>query len=297
MKCARFDDHVIGRLYEQLHRRYRVYGPVTGEDGVCRLQALGRRSDLPEPALPLIPLKKFLLPPRQTLWSGDGTSCQPPCAEPATALVGIPPCDLHALDYLDRVFEDDPLYRQRRERLLILGVGCAPGPECFCRVSAHPPSFDLFFGEDRAWAGSAAGEALLGELMGGRSFDENVPLPESLTSAQGTEIDDLERVFHDSSDWKLWEEVAGRCLSCGACSAVCPTCYCYDVVDEALADGTVVRRREWDNCFFRSHALVAGGQNFRPNRKDRLRFRFEHKLLGFGALRGVRSCVGCGRCG
>ena len=94
----------------------------------------------------------------------------------------------------------------------------------------------------------------------------------------------------------IWKEEGERCLSCGACSAVCPTCYCYDVVDEAGLDGSVARRREWDNCFFRDHALVAGGHNFRPDRASRLRFRFEHKYLGFGELRGEASCVGCGRC-
>jgi ferredoxin len=60
--------------------------------------------------------------------------------------------------------------------------------------------------------------------------------------------------------------------------------------------GEIKRQRVWDNCFFRDHGLVAGGHNFRPDRTARLRFRFEHKYLGFGEQRGIISCVGCGRC-
>ena len=107
---------------------------------------------------------------------------------------------------------------------------------------------------------------------------------------------DIEPRFAASRHWPIWKEEGTRCLSCGACSAVCPTCYCYDVVDSAGLDGGVTRWREWVNCFFRDHALVAGGHNFRPDRAERLRFRCEHKYLGFGEMRGESSCVGCGRC-
>ncbi|MCK4535559.1 MAG: 4Fe-4S dicluster domain-containing protein, partial [Desulfuromonadales bacterium] len=94
----------------------------------------------------------------------------------------------------------------------------------------------------------------------------------------------------------VWHDEGQKCLSCGACSAVCPTCYCYDMIDTVDLDGGVTRHRTWDNCFFADHAQVAGGHDFRPDRASRLRFRFEHKKLGFGALRGTPSCVGCGRC-
>jgi ferredoxin len=77
---------------------------------------------------------------------------------------------------------------------------------------------------------------------------------------------------------------------------VCPTCYCFDLVDVAGLAAPVCRIRVWDNCFFAEHGQVAGGFDFRAGRAERLRFRVEHKRLGFGDLSGQDSCVGCGRC-
>lgn len=283
------------RLLTELRRNFLVLGPVRGSDGVCRLAPVQRWADLTPAALPLIPLKKTLLPPRDTLWAFDADGYREP-PPTATALVAIPACDLYALAYLDQVFADDPLYQRRRRDLLLVGAECEAGPGCFCPPRTEPPPFDLFLAGGRAWAGTVRGEELLVSLEMAPAPGEDVPLPK----ASGPMLPDpeaLERLFAESAALPLWRQVADRCVSCGACSAVCPTCYCYDVVDEALPGGRVTRLREWDNCFFRSHALVAGGQSFRPTRTQRLRFRFEHKLLGFGPLRGIPSCVGCGRCG
>jgi formate hydrogenlyase subunit 6/NADH:ubiquinone oxidoreductase subunit I len=95
----------------------------------------------------------------------------------------------------------------------------------------------------------------------------------------------------------LWDEFAGRCLSCGACSLCCPTCYCFDIREYGALDGeTTMRLREWDNCLFKDHGEVAGGFNFRKSRQERFHYRYQHKYLGFGPTRGIVSCVGCGRC-
>ena len=78
---------------------------------------------------------------------------------------------------------------------------------------------------------------------------------------------------------------------------VCPTCYCYDVYDELNLDQVSgQRKRMWDSCLRKEHALVAGGENFREHRSDRVKFRYYHKQRGFVAEYGRPSCVGCGRC-
>jgi len=289
---AGFED----RLLQSLRRDYRVLAPVRAADGVVRLQPVSRWTELSAGALPLIPLKKIVFPPRDPLWTLTGNAYRETLPSAPVALVGIAPCDLYALAYLDRVFADDPHYQSRRQKLLLIGNECRPTSECFCPPRREPPPFDLFLAADRLWVGSASGEALAASLAAGLLSPGEGPFPEEITRGQQSIPENLEQLFTASAGLPLWREVGERCLSCGACSAVCPTCYCYAMVDEASPDGGVTRRREWDNCFFRDHALVAGGQNFRPSRAERLRFRFEHKMLGFGTLRGIASCVGCGRC-
>ncbi len=95
----------------------------------------------------------------------------------------------------------------------------------------------------------------------------------------------------------LWQELGDRCLSCGACNIVCPTCFCFDVQDEVdLMFKSGKRYRVWDSCQTNQFASVAGGHNFRPNRAERLRHRFFHKFKYLTGAFSQEGCVGCGRC-
>lgn len=129
---------------------------------------------------------------------------------------------------------------------------------------------------------------------GGHDAEEmSLPWPEGM---QENRPEMSEERYHEAANPEFWTAEAKRCLSCGACSAVCPTCYCFDLVDKATLDGSVTRNRNWDNCLFAEHGKVAGGYDFRSGRANRLRFRMEHKFFSFGELRGQNACVGCGRC-
>jgi ferredoxin len=209
------------------------------------------------------------------------------------AMVGLPLCDLQALWYLDQVFVDDAHYRERRSRLFVAGALCEPGPECRCDAALMPVAGDLVIGPDHVWALSASGTELLTKL--GCHMQDKSPLPWPGDPADKRSTFTAEE-FRAHRHAGVWAAEGDRCLSCGACSAVCPTCYCFDLLDVAEVDGSVKRQRLWDNCFFADHGRVAGGFDFRAGRAERLRFRMEHKRLGFGELHGVDSCVGCGRC-
>lgn len=271
----------------------RTFAPRIDQDGLCRRHLL-REGPLPTLALPtFLPLKKELIPPREIVWSYQaGQFCAGEEPQAFTA-VGLPLCDLQAIWYLDQIFVDDRLYQARREQSLLVGMPCHPDIECRCDRQLLPVAGDLFVSEERVWALSPAGERLLETCGCIDAEDLSLPWPEK-TSAKRPEMS--EEAFHKAADSDLWEEEAKQCLSCGACSVVCPTCYCFDMLDVASLDGTVTRSRTWDNCFFSEHGKVAGGHDFRPNRANRLRFRLEHKFFGFGELHGQNSCVGCGRC-
>ncbi len=272
---------------------FSALAPRVDADGLCRLQPHPAGS-LPELARPsLVPLKKVFLPHREQLWSYRSGQFAAPEAPQAIAIVGVPLCDLQALWYLDQVFAEDPAYQNRRARSLVVGMPCEPMPECRCRRELMPLAGDLFLDRQRAWALSPAGEALLQSCAEKESAEAPLPWP---TPETGQRPELTEEHYRSAADNEIWAHTAQACLSCGACSVVCPTCYCFDMLDESSADGTVMRRRLWDNCFFAEHARVAGGHDFRSGRAARLRFRMEHKFFGFGTLQGQNACVGCGRC-
>lgn len=287
------------RFVKTLRHSWTVVAPVVAADGVCCLQETSEAAARSCSCLPLLPLKKILLPPTELLWSSlEDKYHLPPVTNTSTgvALIDVAPCDLYALAYLDQAYTEDPFYQERRQRLLVIGSECSPSSYCHCPPHAAPPPFDLFFAGDDVWCGSDLGEKVLQEFAGAGPPGSSEILPLKYWAGQVTLPNDLAARFLQSAGDPLWAEVASHCLSCGACSAACPTCACYDVVDEASLSGEIKRQRVWDNCFFRDHGLVAGGHNFRPDRTARLRFRFEHKYLGFGEQRGIISCVGCGRC-
>ena len=103
---------------------------------------------------------------------------------------------------------------------------------------------------------------------------------------------EFEAIF-DNVDF--WTKMSSACLSCGVCTFVCPTCYCFDICDETTF-GQGTRRRLWDACMFTDFTLEASGHNPRPQVYQRLRQKICHKYSYSIRKYGVISCVGCGRC-
>jgi ferredoxin len=96
---------------------------------------------------------------------------------------------------------------------------------------------------------------------------------------------------------KVWEEVGNRCLECGGCSYVCPTCTCFTVADRGVGDGATERVRLWDSCALSGFTRMAGGHNPRKAVHDRRNRRFFRKLSHYFIQRELSvACVGCGRC-
>ncbi len=264
--------------------------------------------------------KQFLFPARLELFSmhknGKGWEVSKPQPEKRNlAFIGVRACELAAIQIQDRAFirEDfsDPLYRSRRERVFILAVDCLhPGGTCFCASLGTGPrandGFDLRLTElddvflikigselGRAMMSGVPREAASAFLMS--SAERSI---ERANENMGRVLDtsDLPDLLLNNLDSLEWDEVARRCLSCGNCTQACPTCFCWDAVDELDLTGTQASRvRVWDSCFNPDYSYQAGG-NTRPNIRSRYRQWLSHKLGSWVQQYGTFGCVGCGRC-
>jgi len=266
----------------------------------------------------ILPLKKYFFKPVDIMFDfsvDKGYELPAEESHKKYAIFGVHPCDIHALKILDLVFGGryvDSYYFARRSKAVIIGLDCIPDDLCFCRSTGTDftdSGFDLFLSdiEDSylVRVGTSIGDdmvkaadTLFREV---ESSDRDKYKMKSIQRRESfqTEIQlqDLPEIIDLEYDSQIWQEVGEKCLSCGTCSMVCPTCYCYAVFDELNLDAESGRRkRRWDSCLFRNYALVAGGHNFRAERSSRVKNRYFHKQRGFVSQYGRPSCVGCGRC-
>jgi sulfhydrogenase subunit beta (sulfur reductase) len=268
----------------------------------------------------LLPPKKYLFPPKETLLRfarGDPPELEAVVEAPPRIILGVHPCDLRGIWSLDQTFGDDNVdtnYRARREATTLIGVDCLPDEHCFCTsVGTNLPeagTFDLFLTDIgtayTAEVGSERGRELLERYATTREatgadlalLQKRRKQKEAMVTAHlNADVQTLPLLFEALRGSPVWEEQGAKCLSCGNCNLVCPTCYCFDVGDLMqlnLTDGERVRR--WDGCLLADFSVVAGGHNFRPQAKGRLRHRYYRKFQYLMTKYGRSFCTGCGRC-
>ena len=230
-------------------------------------------------------------------------------------LMGARPCDARSFVLLDMLFDQekykDPYYIEKRNRTTVVSLACAKPPyrECFCTsVGGHPVDDkgadvlitdigDVFlvefitpkgekllkyFGDQKADAASeekkaavaAAAEAALTWKIAAHEVKEK-----------------LDRNFNSP----FWDGIHKKCLACGTCTFLCPTCHCFDISDEMKYDDGR-RLRNWDSCMFPLFTKETSGHNPRPTQKERWRQRVMHKFSYYPENFGAIACVGCGRC-
>ncbi|HEY3413780.1 MAG TPA: 4Fe-4S dicluster domain-containing protein [Armatimonadota bacterium] len=268
--------------------------------------------------------KQFLHPPHLTIFrarrNGSGLQILPPAAEtPKYAFLGVRPCDLAAISYQDRVLLEgkhpDATYAARRKNCFIVAVNCSDsGGNCFCASMGVGPRaaapFDLALtevvGKTRHFfvceIGSGAGAEAASHLPSEPATDEHVGAEEAVLSRAAAQMgkalttEGLKESLQASYESAHWEAVAERCLTCGNCTSVCPTCFCTTVEDYTdLTGESAERRRRWDSCFTLDFSYIFGG-SVRTSAAARYRQWLMHKLANWEDQFGTPGCVGCGRC-
>jgi ferredoxin len=268
--------------------------------------------------------KQFLHPPQLRLWQAQRQAhgfqiVDAPAEIPRYAFLGVRACELHAMAIQDRVFlggaHVDPTYAARRAQAFVVAINCGQaGGTCFC-VSMHTgprasSGFDLALTEVLeaeqhyflAEVGSTRGAAMLQHVPHGAAQPAHLEVAERIvasTAAQmGRHLDttDIKDLLYRNLEHPRWDEVAARCLACGNCTMVCPTCFCTTVSDVTDLTGQHAERwRTWDSCFTLDFSSVHGG-SVRTSTKARYRQWLTHKLATWIDQFGTSGCVGCGRC-
>ena len=268
--------------------------------------------------------KRFLFPPRLRLWrarlgGADAPAVEEePVDEQPLAFIGVRACELHAIEIQDQVFlggrYTDRDYAARREDVFLVAVDCfEPGGTCFCTSMGTGPKVgsgsdltltELFDGEHRflVRAGSDRGAEVLAGLSGRPAGPTDVEEAEQSVATAADrmgrtmEAFDLRDLLERNLEHPRWDDVAKRCLTCGNCTMVCPTCFCSAVEDETDLSGEEAERwRVWDTCFSVDYSHIHGG-SIRPSGRSRYRQWLTHKFGTWWDQFDTSGCVGCGRC-
>lgn len=299
----------IGELLGRLSERFETFVPV--QVGTV---SLWRPFDGREPALgrQATESPKHCLYPRSEplLRYGEGGIRETLPEGPPLLLFGLKPCDLMGLEVLDGVFRGkDPYWERRRgEATFVVELCTQPEGTCFCTWVGGSPmreeGADLVLlpmeGGWMAWARGQRGEEILGDPAFEPVREEHREAVEALrASVKGPEAEDLrwvrEKFYRSFEDLEFWRRQTFKCISCGACTFLCPTCYCFNITDERIPEGAE-RIRSWDSCMFFHYTLEASGHNPRPTKAERYRNRIGHKFCYHVENYGVYDCSGCGRC-
>jgi len=300
-----------------------VIGPRRRADAVGSV-AYGRVASMREIVLdrrPVASLKAFFLPPtepvlRYTKRGRDIDLAPTPLQVTPRVVIGALPCDAAALPIVDKVmdwdFHDEPWFA-RREATTILSVACdkADG-DCFCTgVGAGPddprgsdvllvPVPGGYHAEVHSEKGQMFVQTHAAFFAGARGVSDADAFRTRARAgmSQAAKLDTpairawIEAHFTDET----WSHLSEACHACGACASVCPTCHCFDLVDEQEGATRGTRRRNWDTCQCALFTLHGGGHNPRSDQGARMRQRLSHKFAIYPSRFGVLLCTGCGRC-
>lgn len=306
----------VPAFLDSLISEYRVFAPVK-IDSYTGFRQIGSGTEaVLDYSNTKIPPKGILFPQSEKLFTysvtGEGVKVEEVIDSAKSVVFGIRPCDAKSITLLDNVFDNDkyqdPYYLTRRANTVLVGIGCNdPCSTCFCTSVGSGPfdtaGLDLLLvdagdayvvevltdkGKELAARATfaAAGDAELAAAA--KAKEEAVVTSTVITDGLKEKLDVN---FYDG----IWDQIHEKCLGCGACTYSCPTCHCFDIVDDAVGtDGC--RIRNWDSCMFPLFTMHGSGHNPRTSGKERYRNRVMHKFKYFVDNSNAVACVGCGRC-
>ena len=310
----------IAKLLETWSQQFTVLAP-SRESGVAEMLKWNGQdtSFLEWYRNTVVPPKASFLPPMEEMFrfqkDKEGYQIEPPPKDANKQLLfGIRPCDARAMAILDMTFKDayeDPYYLSRRNNTILVGLGCTnPCESCFCTSMGTSPTdstdVDLMLidtgDEFLIEEVTDRGKELTAKTSGLKEAtrDDEAKAKEAKGTAYNKVTRKLDtegikdKLLASFDDEGFWEQTAAKCISCGICTLLCPTCYCFDINDE-LVRGEGTRFRSWDSCGFSLYTKMPM-ENPRLEKWRRVRQKVCHKYEFYPMTFDVIACTGCGRC-
>jgi ferredoxin len=312
----------VDKFFNSVKEKYNFYAPVKENQNIL----FKKISDPEEIELDYfnskIPPKSIIFPKIETLFkfkkNENGIEIKKPeKPEKKNLIFGIRSCDVASFGVLKEFFGSgkfkDDIVLNKIEDTLLIGLGCNfPKSTCFCTsVNGNPfgtENMDIFLTDltNKYLIQSITndGKKLLESLdfldePRKEDFEQASDLKNQaeLQISSKLELNDTPQILYNNFEHKIWTELSQNCIGCGTCSYLCPTCHCFDVIDENDHYNNKGRRiRIWDTCQYTLFTRETSGHNPRPSRKQRLRQRVLHKFSYYPMNYDVIGCTGCGRC-
>ena len=301
------------QVLEKLGEQYRLYAPVL-KKGEGRFQdtdvviydyvktsgeiEFHKKSDYS--------FKEILTPLSQTLFFFTENVIKEADMDESQAIVFLRSCDMHAVKRLDQIYlhngrHVDPFYQKIREKILFVLIGCSDSYDnCFCvSMGSNLTEDGYLFAINCREDGFEADlkDESLEEIFASAGADKK-DVTADYVKENEVRVHVPDQVPLSIYQADLWKEYDKRCVACGRCNLVCPTCTCFTMQDAFYTDNGKVgeRRRVGGSCMIDGYTTVAGGGQYRRKHGERMRFKVLHKISDFRKRYGYNMCVGCGRC-
>jgi sulfhydrogenase subunit beta (sulfur reductase) len=309
------------RMSEFIHhllQNYTVWGPGKDGDALIYKKISSPQEIILDFLKVKTPLKTIVFPQTETLvrFCKENNTVFETQSPPKknTVIFGVRPCDAKSLQLLDTVFLDDykdPFYYKKRNTTITIGLTCiSPPGTCFCSSVGgnpdDPTELDILLTNlnDKYYMEiiTEKGEKLLKEFKGISPADEQDTQKKNKICLQARKrlirkvsVKNIDTILDAIFDSPYWETIAQRCIGCGICTFLCPTCHCFDIQDET-SQNKGARVRIWDSCMYPEYSCQASGYNPRATQMNRVRNRIYHKFNYLLKNNQILGCVGCGRC-
>ena len=297
----------------ELGKTYRLFAPVVKEGegrfkdtDVIRYDFITSADELELEKKSDYAFKEFMLPMSETLFYFTEDHVKEADIDQKPVIVFLRSCDMHAVKRLDHMYlengsEEDWFYRRRRDLVKFALIGCGHSYEdCFCVAmnsnktkDGYVFSVDFVDGQYRC----DVPDSEMDDLFAAADSEKADVTPQFVTENE-VHVNVPENIPNSIYNSDVWDEYSVRCVNCGRCNLVCPTCTCYTMQDVFYTDNGRVgeRRRVSASCMIDGYTNVAGGGQYRRTNGERMRFKVLHKIHDYRKRNGYDMCVGCGRC-